>query len=142
MLYILPHWVTLTLTLAVVTLALARGGRSERLVAVLTLCNIVWAQTHPAVYGERESVDLVHDTGAAVIMTLIALRSNRWWTLAAASVWWIATATEVAQLIAPVGPWAYGTAELVWWWLFLACLAAGALRRRGPQLGFTEVTGA
>jgi hypothetical protein len=135
MLFVLPKWATVTATLAVVAFGLARGGLAVRIVASLTLLSLSWTSLHHYVYGRHVGVDLALDGAMAAVVTGLALRSKRYWTLAAASVWWVTLATEIAQAVAPVDAWAYGTAELTWWYLSLACLAAGAWRAPPRQRG-------
>jgi hypothetical protein len=133
MLFVLPKLVTELATLAVIALAFVRGRSAERLVAGMTLASMAWSLAHGSVYGADLAGELARDAAFAAVVTAIALKSDRYWALAAASVWWVSVVTELVQMIAPVDPWAYGTAELLWWYLSLACLGVGAWRARTPQ---------
>jgi hypothetical protein len=128
MMFVLPSWVTLAATVAVAGLAFVRGGGVERLVGGLALADFLWSRTHHYVYGADMGQELAHDTAVALVMTLIAVRANAYWTLASAAVWVVSAGTEVAQILAPVSRWAYGAAEITWYYLFLASLAWGAWR--------------
>ncbi|MDB5445568.1 MAG: hypothetical protein JWQ97_885 [Phenylobacterium sp.] len=130
MLFILPVWVTLAVSLVVIGFALARGRRTERLVAALTLADLIWGRLHPHVYGAHPGRELAHDAAQTAILTLIALRSDRYWTLAAASICLVSAGTDVAQMISPVNSWAVGTAQLTWYYAYLAAIAVGAWRAR------------
>jgi hypothetical protein len=133
MLLVIPFWVTGVVTLCVVALALVRGGMSERLVAALILADVAWSMTHPKNYGDDLPGELLRDAVLSFAVTAVALHARRYWTLAAASVCWVAVATELVQMIAPVNLWAYGTAELTWWYLLVGCLALGAWRAGAAQ---------
>jgi hypothetical protein len=133
MLFSLPSWATAAVTLAVIVLAVVRGQTTERFVAALTLAMLLWEMLQHPVYGKNTSEGLSHDGLMTLVLTLIALRSKRYWTIAAASVWLVTLATDVAQKMAPIDRWAFGTVELTWWYLFLACLAVGAWRTPRAQ---------
>jgi hypothetical protein len=128
MLFVLPWWVTLIASLVATAAAFARGGRAERLVGALTVAHLIWDHAHHYTYGTGLARALAHDSVAAILMTIVALRVNRYWTVGAASAWLMSAATDIVQMAAPVDAWALGTAQLVWYYVFLLCLGVGAWR--------------
>jgi hypothetical protein len=132
MLFVPPSWVTQWATFAAVGVAFWRGGTIERLVGAAALANVIWIHTLDVGYGSHLPAELLHDTAAAGMMTALALKSDRYWTLAAASVWVLNVGTEIAQALAPVSVWVYGATELVWYWLFILCLGVGSWRAPRP----------
>jgi hypothetical protein len=61
-----------------------------------------------------------------IVFVSLALRSQRTWTLVAASVAIVSSATLVANFLAPVSSWAVGTAVLVWFYAMNLVILVGA----------------
>jgi hypothetical protein len=61
-----------------------------------------------------------------VMITIIALRSRRYWPLAAAGFQLLAIVTHAARMVDPsLGGWVYATAGIVWTQLLILSLATG-----------------
>lgn len=123
----IPHAVWLAAITAVCGSALWRGGPSEKAGAAIILAG--WAATVAAAAypgWDRRWAVLAVDFAAFAALTWLALRSNRWWPLAAAGLQLVAVVTHAARLLDPtVGGWAYISAGRIWGYLLLVPLAAG-----------------
>lgn len=126
-------WISVGFWVAVCVLALVRGEATVRLVAALLLAYLAWSRLHPFLYDQPPALTFPVDIAATAFMSLIALRSTRYWTLAAASVCLVGLGTDLAQMIAPVSGSAFGTAQMVWAYAFLLVLAIAALRTKRPS---------
>jgi hypothetical protein len=121
-----PVWAYRGATLAVYALALLRGGRPERILA--GICTVLWIWGNllsPYMLGERLPQQLAKDLALLGLIVALALRYDRWWLLVAGmtAVLWIAT--DLAGMLSPHDPWAFGTAVWTWNAIFLGALAAG-----------------
>jgi hypothetical protein len=132
----IPLWIDWSAPVLVYALALLKGSAPERLVG--GLCAIGWAYGnifHPYWLGEKLTWQLTKDIVLLVFVVGLAVCYDRWWLLVAGmtAVLWVAT--DVAEIIAPVHPWAFGTAIWTWGWIFLAALATGTWFswRKGPR---------
>jgi hypothetical protein len=119
--FVLPPAVTMTLTGATVGFALAKGQAVERILAAVALAIYALPQ---GVYGQHIGFEISVNALAAPVLVAVALRSDKAWPLAAASIGLVSLATNVAQRFWPVSGWAYGTVCLLWEYLYLAVLAA------------------
>lgn len=119
--FVLPPAVTMTLTGAATGYALAKGQAAERILAAVAIGIYALPQ---GVYGQHIGFEIGVNALAAPVLVAVALRSDKPWPLAAASIGLVSLATNVAQMFWPVSSWAYGTVCLVWEYLYLAVLAA------------------
>jgi hypothetical protein len=124
--FALPLWIDWSAPVLVYAFAMLLGSTPERIVggvgAAGWLCGNV---LQPHWYGQMLPAELAKDLLIFAVVTALALRHDRWWLLAAGSATLLAIATDVAGMIMPVHPWAFGTAMWTWGWIFLAALAAG-----------------
>lgn len=117
--------------LAVCGAALWKGRWEERLtgaaflagwVVTLLLRDRSWSGTQWGGFA----VDVVF----LLIVTGVALKSRRYWPMAAAGFQLLGVVTHAARLIDPhVGAWAYITAGVIWTWLIMGALAVGTYNR-------------
>jgi hypothetical protein len=135
MLLVIPHWIDWTAPVAVYLFAAAKGSAPERIVAAVGGAGWLYGNVlRPHWYGQMLPTELAKDMVLLVVITWLALRYDRWWLLAAGSMALLHVATDVAGMLSPVHPWAFGTAMWTWNWIFLGALAAGTWANwRGRQ---------
>ena len=129
-----PHvyWTLLALSCLY---AMVKGGRDERIIAVIcALASIItafvlspWAQR----YSQVEAGEMVVDLVVLASFTLVALRSDRFWPL------WVAglqLTSSVAHLMKGINvellPQAYAAATKSWSYPILLILLIGTWRRQ------------
>jgi hypothetical protein len=139
--HILP-WFGITLTVVVCAGAFLKGGREEQLVAgglllsfavTLAMRDRTWAGTQWAAF--------VSDTLLLALLTSIALRSRRYWPLAAAAFQLLCVSTHLARIVDPgVRAWAYATGQVIWSQLVFWALGVGVWNtwRRERQLATSD----
>ena len=125
----LPPWFGFTLTAVVCGAAFWRGGREEQSaagalvlawVATLVFRDPRWVGTQWAGF----TIDLVLLT----LLTLVSLRSARWWPMLAAGFQLLNVITHVARMVDPgVRAWAYATGQVIWSQLVLVALGVGVI---------------
>jgi hypothetical protein len=135
----LPPWVTAHVEGLAFGYAIWRGGAEERLIgwteAGVLASAIVLLDAHPHLWVEAISVMI--ELG---VVLSVALRSNKAWPLLYASTVLASALTIFAQVLHPVGLWAYVTTKFVWYYLECLILVAGTWRasvnrrRRRPDL--------
>lgn len=123
----LPPWLGLVVLFAVSAAAFLKGGSEERLIAACLLMNVTatvvlrdpsWPHLQWAAFG----VDLAQ----LGVLVGIALRSAKYWPLAAAGFHLLTVLTHIAKMIDPqLHQWAYITAIVIWTYLLIAALAVG-----------------
>lgn len=123
----LPSWFGPTVTIALCLFAIWRGGLEERLAAANLWLNTTathllrdysWPQVQPAGF--------VADVLSLVLLLAIALRSRKYWPLAAAAFQLLMVITHIAKLIDPdIGQWSYLTAIVIWTHLLNVALGVG-----------------
>ena len=124
---ILPPGLGVALTLAICGFALWKGGREERLASAAFLVSIAVTllfrdQRWPAL--QRGA--FVADSALLVTFFVMAMRTSRFWPLAAAGFQLLAVMTHVAKMIDPaLQQWAYITAGVIWTYLVLVTIAIG-----------------
>lgn len=111
--------------------ALAKGGFEERTAAAYFALGTLaapflldrhWAGTQWAMFA----VDL----GYLALLLTFALRTARWWPIAAAGFQLLAILTHVASLLdRRLGAWAYVTAGVIWTYMGLAAIVVGVWNR-------------
>lgn len=125
--YALPPWVGLAITVIVCGGAFWKGGREEQItagglllswLATLVLRDHRWLGTQWGAFGA--------DTCLFFLLAAIALRSRRYWPLAAAAFQLLCVVTHVARIVDPgVRAWAYATGQVIWTQLVFFALGVG-----------------
>jgi len=130
-LFVIPNWAYTSYGVAVPLLALWRGGWRERAVAAPLLVDFVTESLldlHPP-----DWLDMSWGALILAVCVACALRSNRYWTIAASSFAVLRLVTYFLQFVPGVGLWAYLSAERVWGILLLSSLLAGVWPPARPQ---------
>ncbi|MDE2488318.1 MAG: hypothetical protein KGO51_13065 [Alphaproteobacteria bacterium] len=124
---VLPPWIGAGFFLIVCGAALWKGGRDERVVAVGLLLS--WAVSYLSLIQRRPGTQWGEFAADALLLALlgvVALRSRRYWPLAAAAFQLLAVVTHAATLVdRHLGAWAYITANVIWTQLITMALAIG-----------------
>lgn len=126
---ILPLWFGLALTLVVCGGALWKGGADERIVAGGFLA--AWVIT--LIFRDRSWIGtqwstFIVDGAYLALMLYVALRSDRYWPLAATACQLLSVITHAARMVdSALGEWAYVTANVIWTQLSLVALGIGVL---------------
>jgi len=112
---------------AVCGAAFWRGDREQQITAGGLLLG--WVATlvlrDPRWLGAQWGAFVV-DALFMVMITIIALRSTRFWPMAASSFQLLAIITHAARMVDPrIGGWAYATASIVWTQLLVMSLGVG-----------------
>ena len=139
----LPPWLGTLFAFLVCGAALWKGGRDERIGSATLLINMAatvalrdrsWS---PVQYG-----GFAVDVATLAVFLMLALRSSRFWPMAAAAFQLLAVMTHVAKLVDPLlKPWAYITAIVIWTYLLFITLGVGtwnAWRARSEAAGASE----
>jgi hypothetical protein len=136
---VIPPWVNVAATVSATSVTLWLGGWRERTLAAFILVTFFPAygmaaidlymgrpQWHPP-YGFYWAVDMVE----LAICLAFALTSNRYWTIWASSLCLLGPATRLVRQSFPgVTPYAYASAQIIWFYLLLAVLVGGAWEAR------------
>jgi len=123
----LPAWLGPAILFLVCTGAVLKGGLEERLTAVALLSNVAATvamrdRSWPHLQWAGFSVDVL----LLLVLVVIALRSPKFWPLAAASFQLLAVVTHVAKIVDPeLQQWAYITAIVIWTYLLMFALGVG-----------------
>jgi hypothetical protein len=128
---VLAPFILIGFFMVVCLAALWKGGRDERIVAIAFLVNTAtsyalldrhWRGTQ---WGEF-AVDLLF----LLVLVIVALRSRRYWPLAAAGFQLLAIVTHAASTFDKhLGGWAYITAGIIWTQMVTVSLAVGTYNR-------------
>jgi hypothetical protein len=123
----LPPWLGAAAAFLLCGAALWKGGREERLTAAgLLLSLAVTVLLRDYSWPTLQRPEFIADTALFVLLTAIALRTAKFWPLAAAGFQLLAVMTHVAKMIDPnLQQWAYITANVIWTYLVLAALGVG-----------------
>ena len=122
--YALPPWVGLAITVAVCGGAYWKGGREEQLAAsglmLSTLTTVLLSDRRWG--GGPQWSAFAADTCLLILLTWIALRTRRYWPLAAAAFQLLCVVIHVARMVDPgVLGWAYATGQVIFsQWVFFA----------------------
>lgn len=123
----LPVWLGPVVLLLVCGAAFLKGGREERLTAAALLANVgatnlLRDQSWPHLQRAEFAADVI----LLVLFGAIALRTRKFWPLAAAGFQLLSVVTHLAKMIDPaLQQWAYITAIVIWTYLILIALAVG-----------------
>lgn len=129
--FVLPPAVGLTILFCISIAAILRGGPEERITVAGLLANITVTVLLRAPTGHHfQGVGFTADVLLLVLLLGVALRSAKFWPLAAAAFQLLAVITHVAMLVAPnVDRWAYLTAIVIWTYALLIALGVGVWNR-------------
>lgn len=137
----LPFWLTPAVFVGLCLVGLWFGGREERFTAGALL--LAYAAT--LVFRDRswlgtQWAGFMIDLAFLVLIGAIALRTRRYWPLAASGFQLLGVVTHAARMIDPnVHAWAYITAGVIWSHAVAAAVAVGAINhwRERRQLATT-----
>lgn len=127
-------WLWIIAATTVCGTALWKGGPSERgagaAIYVGWLASIAVMDRSAAGAENPQWALFVVDTLLLAFLVALALRSHRFWPMAAAGFHFLTIATHGIRVIDPTFDlWVYITAEIVWGYLLLAALASGVWGR-------------
>lgn len=123
------------LLFAVMAIAAWRGGRDERIAALICILGTAATATMvapvPQRYQDVEVAVAIVDLFVLAGFTAIALRSDRFWPLWVAGIQLTAATGHILKVVRPdLLPMAYGAALAFWSYPILLIIALGSLRRR------------
>jgi hypothetical protein len=123
----LPNWFAIVVPLLVCGAALWKGGPDEKAAGAMFLMSLVITRTlRDHSWPLLQRGDLLADTLFFVGLLVLALRTPRYWPLAAAAFQFLSVLTHMGKLIDPnVHQWAYITAQVIWSYLVLAAIGVG-----------------
>ena len=123
----LPPWLGLAVLLAVCGGAFLRGGVEERLAATGLLASVAFTVLlRDRSWPHLQTAGFVMDVLVLALLIGIALRSPKFWPMAAAGFQLLAVLTHVGKMIDPnVNQWAYITAIVIWTYLVIIALGVG-----------------
>lgn len=123
----LPPWLGALVAFLTCGAALWKGGVEERATAAGILLSLAvtvllrdnsWPHVQRAIFAA--------DSLLFVLLLVVALRTPKYWPLAAAGFQLLAIMTHVAKMMdAGLQQWAYITAGVIWTYLLLLALAVG-----------------
>ncbi|MFI4949775.1 MAG: hypothetical protein ACHP7A_01920 [Caulobacterales bacterium] len=120
-------WFGVVLTITVCAGAFWKGGREEQQAAAgLLLALAVTLAMRDRTWVGTQWGAFAADVCLFAFLTFIALRSKRYWPLAAAGFQLLGVATHLARTLDPgVRAWAYATGQVIWSQLVFWALAVG-----------------
>lgn len=123
----LPPWLGFVVMFVVCSGAFIRGGVEERLTAGGLLTNVAATVVlRDPSWPQLQRAGFAIDVLFLVLLLVIALRTVKFWPLAAAGFQLLAVLTHVAKMIDPeLEQWAYITAIVIWTYLLLIALGVG-----------------
>jgi hypothetical protein len=125
--FALPPSLGVAVLLSVCVGALLKGGWEERITALGLLANVAFTvilrdRSWPHLQWAGFEADILF----FALILAIALRSRKYWPLAAAAFALLDVVTHVAKLIdANVAQWAYFTAIVIWTYALFVALGVG-----------------
>lgn len=123
----MPPWLGLIIAALVCGAALWKGEFEER----MTSCGVLLSLAVTLVFEDRtwphiQKAIFAADTALFALLVVLALRAQKYWPMAAASVQLLAVLTHVVKMIDfKLHQWAYITAGVIWTYLLLIALAVG-----------------
>ena len=89
-------------------------------------------------WPELQRAGFAVDVGLLFLLIGIALKSPKYWPMAAAGFQLLAVLTHIAKMIDPnLQQWAYITAIVIWTYLLMIALGIGNRSTQGPFIGAT-----
>jgi hypothetical protein len=134
----LPPWLGITLTLLVCGFAIWRGGWEERTAGTAALLSTaITVLLRDNSWPNLQLAAFIADGLLFVVFLILALRTEKYWPLAAAGFQLLAVLTHMAKLVdTQLQQWAYITAQVIWTYLILIAIVTGTVnsvrRRRYP----------
>ena len=124
----------LLLSLSVFAWAWLRGGHTERAgVAILVLAFLASFMMQPITLGQFRLGDAIVDLAVFISMVWLALRRDRWWTLAAAAFGGLILIAHALMFLTPNLQEAHIRMDVASRWgigvLMILCLGAGVVER-------------
>lgn len=119
--------------------ALVRGGRYERLAAILFLAaTLVSVLAHLSLWAGYRAInvgEVAVDCVVLITVVGIALVSDRFWPLWVAGLQLVSSMAHILKVITgDLPPWAYAVAERFWSYPILVILFIGAWRQHRRRL--------
>lgn len=132
----LPSWLGPTVILLLCCCAFLKGGLEERLTAGSLFINSnVTSVMRDHSWPQVQLAGFVADVLSLVLLLAIALRTRKFWPLAAAAFQLLMVLTHVAKMIDPdIGQWSYITAIVIWTYLLMIALGVGIWNSWRAQL--------
>jgi hypothetical protein len=125
----MPPWVGLTLTIVVCGGAFWKGDREQQVAAggvllswlvTLVLRDTRWIGPQWGAFGA--------DVANLALLTVISIRTKRYWPLVAAAFQLLCVMTHVARMLDPgVRAWAYASGQVIFTQLLLIAIGVGVL---------------
>jgi hypothetical protein len=115
------------LTVSVCAGAFWKGGREEQLAAGgLLLSFALTVALRDRSWAGIQWSAFVADICLLILLTAIALRTERYWPMAAAAFQLLCVVTHLARLVDPgVRAWAYATGQVIWSQLLVVAIGVG-----------------
>jgi hypothetical protein len=125
----LPPWLAVLATVMVCGGALWKGAAEERATGAAILVAIAATRgLRDYSWPVLQRGDFIADTLLFLFLFVMAMRTRKYWPLAAAGFQLLAVMTHIGKMLDPaVQQWAYLTAQIIWTWLVMGALAVGAL---------------
>lgn len=127
----IPEWVHASAAVVVVGAALWRGGREERLGALVVAFQFI----NGHVSALRWTIGAPTDLASLAVFLWLVLRRARYWTVWAAASAVLSLATHALHAVLDMGLWAYLSAEVAWSYVLVGAVLIGSLQRRRPEAG-------
>lgn len=141
--FVVPFWVNYVLLCGVALYAMWRGEYEEKTVAIYyavgcffaNIVDIVFIYYHMN-HNSREFywLDIFMQASDVVFFGAIMLQSKKYWTIFACALAICEVMTSAAHTLTAILPWAYGSAQKVWFYMILLVIFFGTrvveVRRR------------
>jgi hypothetical protein len=123
----LPPWLGIAVTVIVCGSALWKGAWEERMTAAGLIVNFaISIFLRDATWPNVQVAGFAVDIATLVLLLGIALRTHKYWPMAAAAFQLLGVMTHVAKLIDPlINHWTYLSAIIIWTYLILIALGIG-----------------
>ena len=140
-LFIIPHWINQLSVVLVSLFALWKGGRPERIWAVVRVAVMLYPLGTCSIYACPEMRALVAAALPIMLTQLaaivfLALRYDRYWLIWASSFCLLHVVTDLVGLYPGASWWAFASAHVIWTYCSSLVLAWGtwsyAREQRGP----------
>jgi hypothetical protein len=145
----IPPWAGALIAFLVCGGALWKGALEERCAAVGLLFSMgATIALRDTSWPKVQSTEFLADVANLLLLTGIALRSPKYWPMAAAGFQLLAVMTHVAKLVdRGVAQWTYLTAGIIWTYLLMIALVVGTVnaaraRREAQKAGAPAPAGA